>query len=131
MRTLALSCLLALAVPLAACDPAGQTLVVRTKANGQWQVDARARIGGGIAVFECLHSASNRCYYTLFGKGCASGGEDSTQCSARLLEHFSLAVDSSRAIEGLDDFRLCVSHRPGQVRPDCSLEDDAEAVAHL
>ena len=131
MRTLALSCLLALAVPLAACDHAGQTLVVRTKANGQWQVDARARIGGGIAVFECLHSASNRCYYTLFGRGCASGGEDSTQCSARLLEHFSLAVDSSRALEGLSDFRLCVSHRPGQLRPDCSLEDDATAVANL
>ena len=131
MRPLALSCLLAIAVPLAACDPAGQTLVVRTKVNGQWQVDARARIGGGIAVFECLHSASNRCYYTLFGKGCASGGEDSTQCSARLLEHFSLAVDSSRAIEGLDDFRLCVSHRPGQVRPDCRLDTDAGAVAGL
>ena len=131
MRTLALSCLLALAVPLAACDPAGQTLVVRTKANGQWQVDARARIGGGVAVFECLHSASNRCYYTLFGRGCASAGEDSTQCSAKVLEHFSLAVDSSRALKGLSDFRLCVSHRPGQVRPDCSLEGDTGTIAGL
>lgn len=128
MRNLALSCLLAL---LAACDPAGQTFAIRAKADGVWQIDARARVGGGIAEFECLHSASNRCYYTLFGRGCASAGEDSTQCSAKVLEHFSLAVDSSRALKGLSDFRLCVSHRPGQVRPDCSLEGDTGTIAGL
>lgn len=125
MRRLALSCLLA---TLAACGDAGQTLVVRASIDGQWQIDARARIAGGLAVFECLHSASKRCYFTLFGKACASGGNSSTRCSVEVLEHFSLAVDARRAIKGLSDFRMCVSHRPGQVRPDCSfVESDAVA----
>ena len=128
MRNLALSCLLAL---LAACDPAGQTFAIRAKADGVWQIDARARVGGGIAEFECLHSASNRCYYTLFAKGCAAAEGSTTQCSAKVLAHFSVAVDSRRSLQGLSDFRMCVSHRPGQMRPNCSLEDDARAVTRL
>lgn len=130
MRTPALSCLFAALFTVAACAPAGQTLVVRSKEGGRWQVDARVRIVGGIAAFECLHSASNRCYFTLFQQGCASGSGSSTRCSATVLEHFSLAVDTRRALHGLSDFRMCVSHRPGQVRPDCSL-DDGGAVAGL
>jgi hypothetical protein len=128
MRPLALSCLLAM---LAACSNGGQTYIVRSKANGQWQIDARARVAGGLAVFECLHSASNRCWFTLFDKGCASGGNSSTQCSVQLLKHFSLSVDSRRALQGLSDFRMCVSHRPGQMQPDCSFEDDPGATARL
>lgn len=129
MRTPALSCLLATLFTVAACVP-GQTVVVRTKDDGRWQVEARARIVGGIAAFECLHSASNRCYFTLFQRGCASDDGSSTQCSATVLEHFSLAVDTNRALQGLSDFRMCVSHRPGQARPDCSFEERT-AVARL
>lgn len=131
MRTSALSCLFSALVALAACTPADQVLVVRAKANGAWQVDARARIAGGIATFECLHSASRNCYFTLFDAGCASGSDSTTQCSAKVLEHFSLAVDTRRALQGLSDFRMCVSHRPGQARPDCSLEGDHAQVARL
>ena len=127
MRNLALSSMLAV---LAACDHAGQTVVVRAKIDGAWQIDARARVGNGIAAFECLHSASSRCYYTLFAKECTSPGSGSTRCSAKALERFSLAVDSRRALSGLADFRMCVSHRPGQMRPDCSLEEDVGFVAH-
>ncbi len=126
MRPLVLSCLLAV---VAACSNGGQTYIVRSKANGQWQIDARARVAGGLAVFECLHSASNRCWFTLFGKGCASGGNSTTRCSAKALGHFSLTVDSRRALRGLSDFTMCVSHRPGQMRPDCSFEDAAAPVA--
>jgi hypothetical protein len=128
MRNLALSCLLAF---LAACDHAGQTFAIRAEVDGVWQIDARARVGGGIAVFECLHSASNRCYYTLFAKGCAAADGSTTQCSGKVLEHFSLAVNSRRSLHGRSDFRMCVSHRPGQMRPDCSFEDDARPVARL
>jgi hypothetical protein len=128
MRNLVLPCLLAL---LAACDHAGQTFVIRAKVDGTWQIDARARVGAGIAVFECLHSASNRCHYTLFAKACAAADASTTQCSARVLEHFSLAVGSRRSWHGLSDFRMCVSHRPDQMRPDCSFEDGAQPVARL
>ena len=129
MRTSALSCLISTLVALAACTPADQVLVVRSKADGAWQIDARARISGGLAVFECLHSASRNCYFTLFGKGCASGGGSTTRCSAKVLEHFSLTVDTRRALQGLSDFRMCVSHRPRQMRPDCSFADAAAPIA--
>ena len=129
MRTPALCCLLSALVALAACAPADQVLVVRTRADGAWQIDARARIAGGLAVFECLHSASRNCYFTLFDKGCVSGGGCTTRCSAKILERFSLTVDSRRALQGLSDFRRCVSHRPGQMRPDCSFADAAAPIA--
>lgn len=114
-----LSCVL-----LAACQPGGQVMTVRSKANGVWQVDARASIADGMAVFECLHSISGRCHFTLFGKGCLSGDDRSTQCSAQVLKHFSLAVDTRASMPGLRDFRMCVSQRAGQVRPDCDPVQD-------
>ena len=117
-----LACLLS-AVLLSACQPGGQVLTVRSKANGVWQVDARARVAGGAAVFECLHSISGRCHFTLFGNGCLSGDDHGTQCNAQVLEHFSLAVDSRTSLRGMRDFRMCVSQRPGQVRPDCGPAD--------
>ncbi len=131
MRTSALSCLFSMLAALAACAPADQVLVVRARANGAWQVDARARIAGGIATFECLHSASRNCYFTLFDNGCVAGRDSTTRCSAKVLEQFSLAVDTRRELQGLSEFRMCVSHRPGQVRPDCTLESDRAALARL
>ncbi|HEX2082750.1 MAG TPA: hypothetical protein VHF86_04610, partial [Xanthomonadaceae bacterium] len=62
---------------------------------------------------------------------CATTDSSTTQCGAKVLEHFSLAVDSRRSLQGLSDFRMCVSHRPGQMQPDCSFEDDARPVARL
>ena len=120
MRTLVLA--LPLLAALAACDTAGTTIVVRSKADGEWIIDSRVRIHAGIASFECLHSATRRCHYTLFPAGCtASSG--STRCSGQALDQFSMAVDTTRELRGLSDFKLCVSHRPGQMRPDCTLQE--------
>jgi hypothetical protein len=117
--------ILILALPLlatlAACDTSGTTIVVRSKSDGEWIIDSRVRINGGIAQFECLHSATRRCHYTLFPAGCTSSS-GSTRCSGQALDQFSMAVDSTRALSGLSDFKLCVSHRPGQMRPDCTLQ---------
>lgn len=120
MRTLIFA--LPLLAALAACDTAGTTIVVRSKADGEWIIDSRVRIHGGIASFECLHSATRRCHYTLFPAACtASSG--STRCSGQALDQFSMAVDTTREVRGLSDFKLCVSHRPGQMRPDCTLQE--------
>lgn len=127
MRVSSASCVLAILATLSACGPGGQLITVRTARDGALEIDARAKVGGGLAVFECLHSASNRCYFTLFPRGCAPG-DGSTGCSASMLGHFSVAVDGRHAVRGLSAFRMCVSTRPGQLRPDCSL-DEADAVA--
>lgn len=117
MRNLtATACLLSLL--LTACSRDGQTIVVRSKVNGDWRIDSTVRIDNGIVHFECLHSASGRCHYTLFS-GCTQVA-GSASCNGKLLQHFSIAVDTQRTIEGLSDFKLCVSHLADPMRPDCT-----------
>lgn len=115
-RSIAVLCLASL---LAACSPGGRTFVYRTSENGEWRVDARVRVANDIADFECRHSLSGRCHYTLFGSCDAGAG---VACEGKVLQSFSVAVGGHRRIAGLSDFRLCVSERAGQLRPDCSLE---------
>ena len=117
MRNLiAIACLLSLL--LAGCSRDGQTIVVRSKVNGDWRIDSTVRIDNGIVHFECLHSASGRCHYTLFS-GCTQVA-GSASCNGKLLQHFSIAVDTQRTIEGLSDFKLCVSHLADPMQPDCT-----------
>ena len=120
MRLLLLVPLLAC---LAACNLDGRTVVVRSKVDHMWRIDARVRVADGLAVFECFHSASGRCHYTLFGYCTPMAG--STGCSGKVLEHFSIAVDSREVLHGLSDFKLCVSDRAGQAQPDCSVDGES------
>lgn len=115
-RSIALLCLTFL---LAACSPGTRTFVYRASENGEWRIDARIKVANGIADFECRHSFSGRCHYTLFGDCEASAGVD---CEGKVLQRFSLAVDAHRRIAVLPDLRLCVSDRADQSDPVCNLD---------
>ena len=104
---------------LVACSPGTRTFVYRSSENGEWRVDARVRVANGIADFECRHSASGRCHYTLFGD-CDADAD--TACEGKLLQSFSLAVNDHHRLAGLPDFRLCVNDRAGQPHPVCNLK---------
>lgn len=122
MRAIVIACTLLL---LAACDGA-DTYVVRSRVDGHWQIDARARVESGFARFECRRSASGACHFTLFESGapgamrltCDASGPG-TACEARLLKQFALPVSTRTSWPGLSGFRLCASHDPAPLRPDC------------
>lgn len=134
MRLPLLAALLATAATLAACDNA-DTYVVRSKVNGAWQIDARARVADGLATFECRHSASGTCHISLFANDaldavrpvldCATPGD--ARCTAKLLKRFDLAVDTRTALRGLAAFRMCASPDPAPLRPDCTPQPKAPA----
>lgn len=115
-RSIVVLCLLSL---LAACSPGTRTFVFRSSENGEWRIDARVKVANGIADFECRHSFSGRCHYTLFGD---CGADAGIACAGKALQRFSLAVDGHRRIAVLPGFRLCVSDRAGPSDPVCSLD---------
>lgn len=115
-KLIAIACLLSLL--LTACSRDGQAIVVRSKVNGDWRIDSTVRIDNGIVHFECLHSASGRCHYSLLS-GCAQIA-GSASCNAKLLQHFSIAVDTQRSIKDPSDFTLCVSHLADPMQSDCT-----------
>lgn len=115
-RSIVVLCLLSL---LAACSPGTRTFVFRSSENGEWRIDARVKVANGIADFECRHSFSGRCHYTLFGD---CGADAGIACAGKALQRFSLAVDGHRRIAVLPGFRLCVSDRAGPSDPVCNLD---------
>lgn len=107
------------------CDVGGSTFVHRAQTDGADTLHARAVVEGGVARFECLRSASGRCYYTVFPRDCASPpaptGERLARCLAMPVERFAVAEGDSRQVPGLRGIRPCVSAEEGPPGPDCQL----------
>ena len=111
------------------CDVGNSTFVHRARTDGADTLHARSVVEAGVARFECLRSASGRCYYTVFPRDCAapsaaaraSGNTRSDRCRAEPLDRFALAAGDSRQIAGLHRFRPCVSERDETPGPDCDL----------
>ena len=104
-RTLAFFLATAAAACLAGCDHSDRTIIERSQRNGQWMIDSRVRVAGAMATFECRHSASGRCHYTLFG---ACRGAANTECGGTVLKHFSIAVGGHLALDAPPGFDACV-----------------------
>lgn len=109
------------------CDVDGSTFVTRTSVDGADTLYSKAHVEAGVARFECLRSASGRCYYTVFPRDCAStrGSTDkrADSCLSEPVERFAIANGDSRQIPGLQSFRLCVSAEDGAPGPDCEVPE--------
>ena len=106
------------------CDVGDSTFVHRTRTDGAETLNATAVVEGGVARFDCLRSASGRCYYTVFPRDCALAGSAATRrerCRPEPLDRFALAAGDSRRIAGLYRFRPCVSESDVAAAPDCDL----------
>lgn len=96
------------------CDGGGTTLITRASVDGEDALYSKASLRAGIARFECISSASGRCYYTLLPRACTPArvakGSAADKCSAQPIEHFAMAAGDSREIVGLPaQFDVCVS----------------------
>lgn len=94
----------------------GSSFVTRTVVDGVVTLHSKATARDGVARFECLRSASGRCYYTVYARGCAPVA---AHCRSKPIKHFAVAGGASRQIAGLQQFVLCVSANGALPGPDC------------
>ena len=70
--------------------------------------------------FECVRSASGRCYYTVYPRACAAAsGREGARCDAQPVERFALANGDRRQLATLAGARVCVRADATLARPDC------------
>jgi len=112
-----LTALLYFVLSLFGVETGGSTFVNRTVVDGADVLYSKASTQAGVAHFECLRSASGRCYYTLFPSDCAS--TPTTGCRSEPVERFAIANGTSRQLTGLAAFHLCVSSGDEPLAPDC------------
>jgi len=109
----------------------GSTIVHRINVDGSQALHSKVVAQPGVARFECLRSASGRCYYTLYPRECASidaaAGRASVRCPSGPVRHFAIANGDSREIAALPRFRLCVSTEDGTPGPDCEAPEPIAA----
>lgn len=122
------------------CDVGGSTVVHRAQTDGSDILYSKVVAQPGVTRFECVRSASGRCYYTVFPRDCASAPgsaarstsgsatESATKstskrigrCPAAPVERFAIASGDRRQIPGLPSFHLCVSAEDAVPGPDCT-----------
>lgn len=106
--TTLLSCLLSL---FGCHERATQTSITRISEQGVDQLFSRTTVRDGQARFECVRSASGRCYYEVFAERC----DAQQQCQREPLERFALGQGQQRRHAGLPaGFSSCVSKGPEQ-----------------
>ena len=98
-------------------DLGSRTIVDRIHVDGADTLYSKVVAQPGVTRFECLHSASGQCYYTVYPRACAPTSVSATGsarmrtngCLSRPVERFALATGDSRRIPALPGSRLCVS----------------------
>jgi hypothetical protein len=114
------------------CDVGVSTLVQRTQANGSDTLYSKVFTQGGVALFECVRSASGQCHYSVFARGCAqpaaaatgdSKPAPATRCAATPVKRFAIANGSRRIIPGLQAFSVCVSAEDGAAGKHCDAPE--------
>ena len=104
-------------------DLGSQTFVDRIHVDGNEVLVSKVVTQPVVTRFECVRSASGRCYYTLVPRDCAStstsSGTRADGCLSTPVRHFALADGDRRRMSALPGFRLCVSADASVAGPDC------------
>ena len=70
--------------------------------------------------FECVRSASGRCYYTVYPRPCTpADGHDAAPCGAQPVERFALSNGGRRQLALLAGARVCVRADATRARAGC------------
>ena len=122
-----LTTLLQIALALFGVDMASSTHTHRDRIDGIDTLYSIATVESGIAHFECLASASGRCYYTVFPASCADtpslSGTRINRCEPMAPRQFALSAGSERVIAGLAVEARCVRGDEDSVAADCKRPD--------
>ena len=112
-------------------DLGSRTIVDRIHVDGADTLYSKVVAQPGITRFECVHSASGQCYYTVYPRACsstpvpasASTGLRARDCLSNPVERFALATGDSRRIPALPGSRLCVSAEARITESDCDAPE--------
>ena len=110
-KTLASSLLL---LALCACKPKGTVHIHLVGDADGYTLHSKAHVLDGVARFQCKTSGSGRCHFTLYPKGC-----DNSACTQAPLRRFAVAHGQTLQLNGVGDFRLCVSIDATPQNPEC------------
>ena len=90
------------------------------RANGNDVLVSRVEARPAGTRFECVRSASGRCYYTVYPRACTpTPGRDAATCDGKTVERFALANGGRRQLDMLAGAHVCVRADPMLARPDC------------
>jgi hypothetical protein len=102
--TTVLSCLLSL---FGCQDKVTSTSITRISEQGIDQLFSRTSVRAESASFECVNSASGRCYYQVFKETC----DGQQHCQRGMLQAFDVRAGHTHKREGLPTgFKTCVSN---------------------
>jgi hypothetical protein len=109
------------ALSLFGIDVGGHVRIDRVRSNGTDVLYSKVVSQPTGTRFECLSSASGRCYYTVFVQECAAVAPAPGKAAACQLkpERFALAGGGSRQAPALPDLHLCVSTQARTTGRDC------------
>lgn len=102
MNTLLALC--AFVLSLVGVDFGGGTFVHHLRQGDAEILYSRVVVQAGVGHFECLRSASGRCHYTVYPRGCGNPAA----CGLHPLKRFTLDSGNSRQVPGLAHVHLCV-----------------------
>ena len=114
---------------LAGVDVGSHTVVDRIRIDGADTLYSKVVARPDVTRFECVHSASGQCYYSVYPRQCTSrsaavSAATRTQgCRSQPLERFVLATGDSRQIAALPGFRLCVSAEQDIAAAGCEVPE--------
>lgn len=104
--TTMLSCLLSL---FGCHDKVTSTSITRISDHGSDQLFSRTSVREEGASFECLRSASGRCYYQVFNESC----DANQHCERGDIRRFDVRAGQVQRRENLPTgFQACVSNSP-------------------
>lgn len=105
--TTMLSCLLSL---FGCHERSVSTSITRVAEQGADQLFSRTTVRPGERMFECVRSASGRCYYQVFNERCDAGD---THCERSDLQRFELRQGQQRYRRDLPvGYSSCVGSSP-------------------
>jgi hypothetical protein len=105
---------------LSLCGIDNETRIDRIRSNGIDVLYSRVVARPNGTRFECLRSASGRCYYTVFPRQCATAtGRPPVDCLSTPVARFALAKGDSRRMPSLAPSSLCVSADAAVKGPGC------------
>lgn len=112
--------ILVYALSLFGIDVGGHVRIDRVRDNGTDVLYSKVVSQPTQTRFECLRSASGRCYYTVFVQECGSVGTAGKPAACQSKpERFALADGAIRSAGALSDPRLCVSTQARTTGRDC------------